>query len=297
MSAIKRQILHIPDDGALLLGRHSNGSSTRFSDVVQQAVVYSSEDEGIAARGDGTARTPDHDDIDKGLLVSYDGHILADGTGRLRPPKTKRDCISLHRTLKSCCQYLRKYIVDDVTVESSTESPSSWTTTSFCEPTSESEAEDTPPRRRPRSAKKNLEGGKEADQYHNMRVAELRKVLAERGLPTHGVKADLIYRLRKSDEEPSALVDQEPDEGDENNDRPQVTEQAPADGAPCPSEALGRVPSAPVSPANSDTESARGGETTMLGSLLDFGSRLFRLSTGGISESSEDRRRKRFRIA
>lgn len=54
----------------------------------------------------GTTPTVDKSKVDALLLVSYDGFLLADGSGHIRPPRTVAETRKIIHALEQCKLYL-----------------------------------------------------------------------------------------------------------------------------------------------------------------------------------------------
>ncbi|CBH15462.1 hypothetical protein, conserved [Trypanosoma brucei gambiense DAL972] len=270
-----RKIVYVPDDDAQFLGSMSDPLPPRVSDLLRLKSPSMSDNGHAETGSNGTTGSPGYESIGNELLVSYGGYTLADGSGTLHPPTTRRNGAQLYKSLRKCCRFLRASLSDSMAPKLETDSESSWSCPSFCssDPTSSSEYSDVSPQRGRRRAAKQAN---EQTGYNAMIVVQLRRLLHKRGLSTCGIKKVLVARLEQSDMQ----LSKSKEEGEEQKEQEELDGSA---GECTKTERSEDVCSASCGNVSGRVTAA--GPTSMLSSLLSFGSRLFRASTGSVSES------------
>lgn len=207
MDPVKRRLIYVADEQETLLSELSGTPPTRPSRHTRLLVPPSPLPS--SPRSSGPLSPPPHPVVsavpdvpavvDRQLLVSYDGHLLADGSGGFAPPRNAVEAAALRDALKVCRTYLLSFVgqqSDGEAASVSTYSASASSSTYVEEEEEEasdgdSSSDDLRPspkrRRRVRAA---------AHRPSLMTVAELKALLRDRGEPTTGNKASLITRAQ-----------------------------------------------------------------------------------------------------
>lgn len=242
MDSVKRRLVYVADENDILLTDLTGVSppTPRPSRLSRIHVASSSDKETqslsvpepppsrrVGAAPDGASR-----DVDPLLLVSYDGQLLADGSGQLHKPRNAIEAMRLRTSLHACSVFLRDYIRADASPDSSTPQTASVSSTipssrSHSDSDSSSDGEfsctcendaddddDTSERSSPRrkvhkantnslarSGGRSVVGsqvGQPSAGLYSLTVAELKKELRRVGLPISGSKTALVERLCSS---------------------------------------------------------------------------------------------------
>lgn len=284
MDSVKRRLVYVADENESMLRELTGTPPVRPSRLSKLHITPSSGSSvGLAqsvevAPNDGEDRAVAR--TNPLLLVSFEGFLLADGTGRLFPPRSAETAAQLHAALKDCRDFLRQYRAQTGSqLSSSFSSTSDVSSSTYQEEEEESSEDDTlsdiPSRqRRPQKPATSL-GGPNRLHRVGVTVAELREELRHRGLPVSGTKSALQQRLRLFDSQCGALQDEA--------EHPVASSRPSTPPLPERSAISAAATFSSISPISSTPQSSLSPRSSE-GSLRASGSVPRRLSTKGIWE-------------
>lgn len=275
MSTVKRRLVYVADENDELLADLSDSPPTRKTRFSKLQVTPS---DGGSPRMSARAAP----DVDPSLLVSWNGFVLADGSGQLRTPTSTEEATALLASLRECVKFIKKHVDSDF-LESSDSSSSS--SSSEDEESGSEEGydddddreDDFPKRRKPRTraAPRAPKSGP-----HTATVKELRDQLRDKGLSVLGRKEVLEKRLHDYLEQ-STNTDPHPP-----SPRRSVAGGSGRFSAPSSSNSLHSQGSSHFgSPLSRSSTQSRGIWTT----LVDAGTRLFRKSHGDCISTADQK--------
>ncbi|KPI84495.1 hypothetical protein ABL78_6458 [Leptomonas seymouri] len=297
MDPVKRRLVYVADESEALLSELSGTPPTKQSRMTLLAVPLSPPLS--SQRSSDTVSPPPrpvatHDatvlQADKKLLVSYNGFLFADGSGRFATPHNAEEAALVRGALKTCRAYLRQFLAGQEEESNSSESSTNASSSTYVEEESEvgesSDDSSAPPRqRRAKAAAAAARPAASTQSPSKMTVAELKVFLRERGVPAVGNKANLVLRAQSLlvKEGPAARHD---DNEDEATTTPRHSFQATASLDHHVRSSGASVSSLVSTPASSLLSSPTSRTTTenrsLWGALVTAGSRLF----GGTARSS-----------
>ncbi|CAC9548410.1 SAP domain containing protein [Leishmania donovani] len=212
MDPVKRRLVYVADENEVLLSELSGTPPTRQSRHTQLLVPLSPPTSSQQSPHsvsppprpvDATAEAAPVATADKALLVSYDGFLLTDGSGRFSTPRDAAQAADIRDALKTCRSFLKGFLNAARPESESTESCSSGASSSTYMEEEDSDLEETSsddsPVSRPRATKA-ARARPPHSHIHNptqMTVAELKELLRNRGLSIAGNKACLVKRVQK----------------------------------------------------------------------------------------------------
>lgn len=211
MSSVKRRLVYIADENETLLNELSGTPPTRPTRSSHLLVSPSPLGSDVGAPEDGTVNSTrhQHSEVDERLLVSFDGFLLTDGSGRLFVPPSSAQAVQLRISLMACHKYLKQFVGEDAYFSSSSDSYGFSTASSCCDDdscdaTEEVEEEDEDDdfsenarrkaalRRRARHA---TTPTVRRSKLASLTVAQLRDILRDHDLPLGGKKEELLRRI------------------------------------------------------------------------------------------------------
>ena len=212
MDPVKRRLVYVADESETLLNELSGTPPTRPSRMTRLLVPLSPPSS--SQRSSGALSPPPRPvatseatpvvQVDRELLVSYNGFLLVDGSGHFAMPHNAAEAALLRDALKTCRAYLKQFLADQRESSASTESLSSRASSSTYKESEEdtSEMNDSsddsfasPRHRRAKAPAARLPTGS-APRPSKMTVVELKELLRERGVPAVGNKANLVLRAK-----------------------------------------------------------------------------------------------------
>ncbi|KPA79812.1 hypothetical protein ABB37_04909 [Leptomonas pyrrhocoris] len=297
MDLVKRRLVYVADENEVLLGDLSGTPPTRQSRTSLLMVPLSPP---LSQRSSGTISPPPRPvftqdaappQVDRKLLVSYDGFLLADGSGHFATPHNATEAALMRDALKICRAYLKQFLADQQEESDSSESFSTAASSStYVEESAESEVDESSddssaaPRYRRAKAAAAIQPAGPAPSPSKMTVAELKELLRARGVPAVGNKASLVLRAKSllEDERAASLLDCGTDEATVT---PRPSSQATCSrdhtvrnsGASTASRVSTLASSLLASPTARISTEGRG----LWGALVTAGSRLFRGTARG----------------
>ncbi|CBZ25846.1 conserved hypothetical protein [Leishmania mexicana MHOM/GT/2001/U1103] len=212
MDPVKRRLVYVADENEVLLSELSGTPPTRQSRHTRLLVPLSPPTSSQQSPHsvsppprpvDETAKAAPVLTADKALLVSYDGFLLTDGSGRFSTPRDAAQAANIRASLKTCRSFLKGFLNAGRPESESTESCSSGASSSTYMEEEDSDLEDTSsdysPPARPRAAKAARARPRHSLTHSpsQMTVAELKELLRHRGLSITGNKACLVKRAQK----------------------------------------------------------------------------------------------------
>ncbi|KAK7197255.1 SAP domain containing protein [Novymonas esmeraldas] len=284
MDPVKRRLVYVADESEVLLGELSGTPPTRQSRMTRLLVPLSPRS---SSQESPHTASPLPRPIDRALLVSYNGFLLTDGSGRFATPRDAAQAADIRTALRTCCVFLKQYLdarhAESASAESYSTAPSSSTyreeEDSDLEDSSDSEdVRVTSAQRAARVAKRRV-ARTSLRSPSKMTVAELKAFLRAHGLAITGNKACLLQRAhehrRGGDEQPAvggeeACVEASREPSQNPSSGNTTKRNSGASVSALLSSPRSSQLQSPKSPG--DDEDARG----IWGALVHAGSRLFR---------------------
>ncbi|CCW67126.1 unnamed protein product [Phytomonas sp. Hart1] len=109
MSSVKRRLIYIADEGESALQGLNGTPPTRPSKLSFLPPIPSSSSES-SVKNETAAFSNSAPQIDRSILISFDGFLLADGSGRISDPRNEAEAAHILVALRSCCSFLREYL-------------------------------------------------------------------------------------------------------------------------------------------------------------------------------------------
>lgn len=207
MDSVKRRLVYVADDDERLLNDLTGSPPTRPSRLSHLHISSSqqSEEGKTSNAGAPTANAAEHLPI----IISYDGFLLADGSGTLHSPRNAREATLIYNALRECQQFLQGFLNPSQRTEGSHSLEGTSSSTTYADVDDETGSEESSLYESSPKRKRKDVTSKSSQRPAQPTVAVLRGRLRSRGLPVAGTKDTLLARLRLFEESEGKPVVQE----------------------------------------------------------------------------------------
>ncbi|CCW59904.1 unnamed protein product [Phytomonas sp. EM1] len=182
MSSIKRRLIYVADESESVLQGLSGTPPMRPSRLSFLPPISSSPelsgDEGEGDLAKGALQ------VDPSILISYDGFLLVDGSGKISVPRNEMEAVRILDALRSCSTFLREYLHQNASSDDAGESSSSFSSSElniFTEEEEEEEEEDNSWRKKSKARGKRTQRRPPAKKQRPPRQPPRKKETPHRG--------------------------------------------------------------------------------------------------------------------